>query len=382
MVAVLRPPSDGNSGRGHELLWIQTGQSVLSHRCRSHESGPALTTPSGSGHSHGLPMTCIQPLSHFSREPRCPVHIRSLLLQQRTPLARPSPSTARIWPSRQQQSPPGCCSPSPAARHRPNQRMVTAWCHHRRQGPLASQLPTAQLALRRSPTPRHQCPALPTPGRGPHQPALLLHPPRPATHRQHRPAPLRPSHLPRHQPDQRGAGRRDSNHHPSNHHQRHRQSGNPFSHRRKPTMALRPKRPLHQPSPHLLAISSHLPAISSPSPASRSRGLASTSSPLRLRSSRRPMAAGGPSPTPTPSHRRVPPRRQCRGTDWTAKTPSMAVFAVSSGHEAKGSGPLLPGILPGLLDRKNAIHGRFCCEQLTRSQRFGPAAARHPAGSA
>jgi len=48
MVAALRPQSDGNSGRGLELLWIQTGQSVLSHRCRSHESGPALTTPSGS----------------------------------------------------------------------------------------------------------------------------------------------------------------------------------------------------------------------------------------------------------------------------------------------------------------------------------------------
>jgi hypothetical protein len=57
----------------------------------------------------------------------------------------------------------------------------------------------------------------------------------------------------------------------------------------------------------------------------------------------------------------------------------MAVFALSSRHEAKGSGQLLPGILPGLLDRKNAIHGRFCCEQLTRSQRFVTAAATPPA---
>ena len=55
MVTGSRPQSDDNSVRTLELVWIQIEQSVLSHRCRSHESGPALTTPGGSGHSPRAP---------------------------------------------------------------------------------------------------------------------------------------------------------------------------------------------------------------------------------------------------------------------------------------------------------------------------------------
>lgn len=202
---------------------------------------PLSPRPAGQATPHGLPMTCIHPPSHFNRSPRCRARPHRLLLRRRTPTDRRLLNTAPTWPSRQRQSPPGCCSPSPAVRHQPNRRMVTAWCRRRRLEPLASRPRTVRLALLRSLTPRHQCLALPTAGREPHQPGPLLHPPPPAIHRHQQSSPLRTNRRPRHRLDQPGAGRKDSNHHLSNLPQRHRQPGSPSSPRRRPTTAVNPQ---------------------------------------------------------------------------------------------------------------------------------------------